>query len=61
MVNAVMPGRPESIPLTERDARKENLQAQAGAADLNAFVSELERRADIERNEDAFSEQEFLF
>ena len=61
MVNAVMPGRPESIPLAERDARKENLQAQAGAADLNAFVSELERRADIERNEDAFAEQEFLF
>jgi peptidyl-prolyl cis-trans isomerase D len=61
MVNAVMPGRPESIPLTERDARKENLQSQAGAADLNAFVSELERRADIERNEDAFGEQEFLF
>ena len=61
LVNAVMPGRPESIPLTERDARKENLQSQAGAADLNAFVSELERRADIERNEDAFGEQEFLF
>jgi len=61
MVNAVMPGRPESIPLAERDARKENLQSQAGAADLNAFVSELQRRADIERNEDAFAEQEFLF
>jgi len=61
MVNAVVPGRPESIPLAERDARKENLQAQAGAADLSAFISELERRADIERNEDAFSEQEFLF
>jgi len=61
MVNDVMPGRPESIPLTERDARKENLQSQAGAADLNAFVSELQRRADIERNEDAFGEQEFLF
>jgi hypothetical protein len=60
-VNAVMPGRPESIPLAERDARKENLQSQAGAADLNAFVSELQRRADIERNEDAFAEQEFLF
>ena len=61
MINAVNPGRPESIPLAERDARKENLQNQNGAADLNAFISELERRADIERNEEAFAEQELLF
>jgi len=61
LINAVVPGRPESIPLAERDARKDNLQAQAGAADLNAFVSELERRADIERNEDAFSGQDLVF
>jgi peptidyl-prolyl cis-trans isomerase D len=61
LVNAVVPGRPESIPLAERDARKDNLQSQAGAADLNAFVSELERRADIERNEDAFNQQDLLF
>ena len=61
MINAVIPGRPEAIPLAERDARKENLQNQAGAADLNAFISELERRADIERNEEAFSAQDLLF
>ena len=61
MLNAVIPGRPETIPLAERDARKENLQAQAGASDLNAFVSELVRRADIERNEDAFDQQDFLY
>lgn len=61
MINAVIPGRPEAIPLAERDARKENLQNQSGAADLNAFISELERRADIERNEEAFSAQDLLF
>jgi len=61
MINGVIPGRPETIPLAERDARKENLQNQSGAADLNAFVSELERRADIERNEEAFAAQDLLF
>ena len=61
MINGVIPGRPETIPLAERDARKENLQNQSGAADLNAFISELERRADIERNEEAFAAQDLLF
>jgi peptidyl-prolyl cis-trans isomerase D len=60
MVNAVIPGRPESIPLAERDQRKENLQQQAGAADLDAFVSELVRNADIERSEEAIEGPEFL-
>ena len=60
MVNAVIPGRPEAIPLAERDQRKETLQIAAGAADFNAFVSELERTADIERSEDALAQPDFL-
>lgn len=59
-VNAVIPGRPEAIPLEERDQRKERLQSEAGAADYIAFVNELTREADIERNEDSLEEQDFL-
>ncbi|MGY8796173.1 MAG: hypothetical protein ACKVJN_13820 [Woeseiales bacterium] len=60
MVDAVVPGRPETIPLAERDQRKEDLQNTAGAADYNAFVNELIRTASIERNEGAFAEPDFL-
>lgn len=60
MVNAVIPGRPETIPLEERDQRKEQLQSVAGASDYNAFVNELTLKADIERNSDALTEQDFL-
>jgi len=60
MVNAIVPGRPETIPLAERDQRKEDLQITAGAADYNAFVNELMRTASIERNEDALAEPDFL-
>jgi peptidyl-prolyl cis-trans isomerase D len=60
MINAVVPGRPESIPLAERDRRKEELQRGFGAADYNAFVNQLERDTDIERSEDALAGPEFL-
>lgn len=60
MVKQVIPGRPESIPLAERDQRKEQLQSTAGALDYNAFVNELERNADIERSERALEEPDFL-
>ena len=59
-VNAVFPGRPEAIPLADRDQRKEELQNAAGAADYIAFLNQLTRNADIERNEDALDEQDFL-
>jgi len=59
-LNAVVAGRPESIPLAERDQRKEELQNTAGAADYNAFVNQLQQQADIERNQDALSTPEFL-
>ena len=59
VINGVFPGRPETIPLEERDQRKEELQNTAGAADYVAFVNELARRADIERNEDVLAEEDF--
>ncbi len=60
VVNAVLPGRPESIPLADRDSRKEELQGAAGQADFSAFVSELERRAEVEISDDALAEPDFL-
>jgi len=53
----VTPGRPESVPIAERDQGKSNLAAQAGNADYAALVLELERRADIVRNRDALEQQ----
>jgi hypothetical protein len=57
MITAVMPGRPEAIPLADRDARKDQLQSTAGAADFTAYVSELGQRASIERSEEALQQQ----
>lgn len=58
-VVAVEPGRPEAVPLPERDAGKLQLASSAGAADYTAFVLELERNAEIERGEDVLAEPEF--
>lgn len=55
-VTAVIPGRPESIPLADRDSRKNELQGVAGAADLAAYVTELGLRAEIERNDAALQQ-----
>ena len=59
-VNQVIPGKPEDIPLADRDLRKEQLQNVAGATDLNAFVNELQRTATIERNDAVLGESSFL-
>jgi hypothetical protein len=55
----VIPGRPESIPLEERDAGKVRLTSEAGAADYTAVVLELERRADIVVADNALADPEF--
>jgi peptidyl-prolyl cis-trans isomerase D len=59
MLTAVIPGRPEAIPLADRDARKEQLESSAGAADYIAYVTELEQRASIERSDEALQQQDF--
>ena len=59
-VDAVAPGRPESIPLEQRDAGKEQLALQSGARDFAALVSDLEASAEIVKSEDALA-RETLF
>jgi len=58
-VAAVMPGRPESIPLEQRDAEKSRLTSESGAQDYTALVLELERQAEIVLAEDALAAPEF--
>lgn len=60
VVSAVIPGRPESIPLADRDSRKDELESTAGAADFTAYVTELEQRATIERSDDALQQQDLF-
>ena len=52
ILEAVLPGRPESIPLPERDAGKERLAQLAGGAAYAAFVQSLYENADIVINDD---------
>jgi peptidyl-prolyl cis-trans isomerase D len=51
-IEAVLPGRPESIPTLERFEGKERLTQQAGGAAYIAFVQSLYENADIVINED---------
>jgi peptidyl-prolyl cis-trans isomerase D len=57
-LEAVAPGRPESIPLAERDARKNELATQSGTADFTAFLSELQQRAVIVKNDDILQSED---
>lgn len=52
-----LPGRPEAIPVAQRDEGKRALAAQSGQADYTAFVFELERVADVKRNQEALAQQ----
>jgi len=51
-LDAVLPGRPESIPLAERDQGKLMLAQQSGVGDFQAFVKSLYDNADIDINND---------
>ena len=59
-LEAVLPGRPESIPLADRDAGKVQLAQQAGNADYTAFVQALYEDADIVINQDIVAASDFL-
>ncbi len=54
-LQAVLPGRPESIPLADRDTGKLELAQQAGASDYFAFVQALYDKADIVVSKDALA------
>ena len=48
-------GIPESIPQNERDDARELLNQRSGLSDYSAFISELEQRADIIKNDELIS------
>ena len=57
-VEAVIPGRPEAIPLEQRDEGKAQLTDQTGFGDFVAFVQQLREDAEIIINEDAVAANE---
>ena len=57
-LDAVLPGRPESIPLDERDAGKLQLAQEAGVSDYIAFVQALYNSAEVVISEDALAAQD---
>jgi len=57
-LDAVIPGRPESIPLADRDAGKLELAGQAGSSEYRAFLQSLYNKADIVIGEDALAAQD---
>ena len=59
-LDAVLPGRPESIPLAERDAGKTQLAQEVGVAEYIAFVQSLYERAEIVISEDALAAQDLF-
>jgi peptidyl-prolyl cis-trans isomerase D len=59
-LEAVLPGRPESIPLEQRDAGKAQLAQDSGVGDYLAFVQSLYDDAEVVINQDALEEQDLL-
>lgn len=54
-VTGYAPGRPESIPLAERDAGKIRLSEVSGERDFASMLEDLERRATIVKSEDVLA------
>lgn len=59
-LEAVLAGRPESIPLAQRDTGKAQLAQESGVGDYLAFVQSLYDEADVVINQDALEEQDLL-
>ena len=59
-LDAVLPGRPESIPLAERDAGKQMLARQSGQGDYIAFVRALREEANVVVNQDLLTAQDLF-
>lgn len=59
-IDAVLPGRPEAIPLAERDAGKSQLVERYGVGDFSAFVLALRANAEVIINKDALAAQDLL-
>ena len=59
-LDAVIPGRPESIPLVDRDRGRLELVDQTGVGDFIAFVQVLREKAEVIVNEDALAAQDLF-
>ena len=59
-VEAVLPGRPEALPVEQRDAGKLQLTDQAGFGEFVAFVQALREEAEVVINQDAVTAQDLL-
>ena len=59
-VEAVIPGRPEALPIEQRDAGKQQLTEQMGVGDFVAFVQALRENAEVIINEDALAAPDLL-
>jgi peptidyl-prolyl cis-trans isomerase D len=59
-LDAVIPGRPESIPLADRDAGREQLVDQYGIGDFVGFVQALRANAEVIISEDALAAQDLF-
>ena len=59
-IDAVIPGRPEQIPLADRDSGKLQLTDQYGVGDFVGFVQALRADAEVIINEDALAAQDLF-
>jgi len=59
-LDAVIPGRPEVLPVDQRDAGKSQLTQQAGVGDFVAFVKALREKSEIIINQDALAQEDLL-
>jgi len=57
-LDAVVPGRPEAIPLADRDAGKNKLVEEYGVGDFVAFVQALRADAEVIINQDMLAAQD---
>ena len=59
-IESALPGRPESLPVEQRDAGKRQLTDQVGVAEFIAFVQALRESAEVIVNEDAVASTDML-
>ena len=59
-VEAVLPGRPEALPVEQRDAGKAQLTDQTGVGEFVAFVQALRENAEVIVNQDAVAATDLL-
>ncbi|MCG8370644.1 MAG: SurA N-terminal domain-containing protein [Proteobacteria bacterium] len=59
-IEAALPGRPESIPIEQRDEGKAQLTDRTGLGEFLAFIQALREESEVIVNEDAIASQDFL-